>query len=384
MSAKNFATAEATFKRLIKSHPSHTRVNAARAHLTIALARQDKYKSALDSFKQVDPTQLNASMQASLHYEKAWCLRASGNENGAAVAYRELITKRPHELQLHALLELADIEADRRHYPEAIDLLRQLRERVKQAPHKPADSLLSQATYQLGTCLFQVRQFQEAADVLGEFSKHYPDSKLFVSASFFCGESLFELGRRQKAIKHFERVAAGPKSDSAFGPSLLRLGECHANEQQWPKSEAAFAEYLERFGSGEQWFQAEFGLGWALENQGKYDEAMKPYKRVVDRHKGPTAARAQFQTGQCLFAQKRYEDAVRELLKVDILYAYPQWSAAALYEAGRCFEKLMKNAEARQQFETVIEKYGDTQWAGMASQRLSGMSKPSLPGRPSS
>ena len=79
--------------------------------------------------------------------------------------------------------------------------------------------------------------------------------------------------------------------------------------------------------------------------------------------------------------QKRYEDAARELLKVDILYGYPQWSAAALYEAGRCFEKLAKTAEARQQFQAVLDQYKETRWAQLAAERLDSLTKRSLPGR---
>ena len=92
-------------------------------------------------------------------------------------------------------------------------------------------------------------------------------------------------------------------------------------------------------------------------------------------------ARAQFQIGECLFAKQQYEDAVRELLKVDILYAYPEWSAASLFEAGRCFQKLGKPVEARNHFNQVAEQYGQTRWAEMASQQLTQGSGGSLPGR---
>lgn len=382
MSARDFAAAERVFKKLIKKFPSHTRANAAGAHVSIAMARQDQHENAVKFFKQVDPAKLNSDLRASVKYEYAWCLRALGKENEAADIYRKLIASQTRgELRMHALLELADIEADGERFSEAIELLGQFRETVRQMSMRPADELLAQANYRLGTCHFRLRQYEKSAEVLSDFAERFPKNKLIVSAGFFCGEALFKLGRHEKAIPHFERVAGGPKSDSTFGPSLLRLGDCHANQQQWQQSEKAFAEYLNSFGSGEQWFQAEFGLGWARENQGRHKEAIKAYQRVVDRHQGQTAARAQFQIGQCLFALKQYEDAVSELLKVDILYAYPKWSAAALYEAGRCFEKLMKHAEARQQFETVVEKYKGTQWAGMASQRLSSMTKPSLPGR---
>ena len=151
--------------------------------------------------------------------------------------------------------------------------------------------------------------------------------------------------------------------------------------RRWSAGERTFAKYLDRFADAEQWYQAQFGLGWACEHQKRYAEAISAYGKVVSRHQGPTAARAQFQIGQCLYAQEQYNEAVRALLKVDILYAYPEWSAAALFEAGRCFEELNKTAQAREHFQQVTRKYEDTRWAQMATRRLSTLSSASLPGR---
>jgi TolA-binding protein len=114
----------------------------------------------------------------------------------------------------------------------------------------------------------------------------------------------------------------------------------------------------------------------------RHDEAIAAYERVIARHQGPTAARAQFQIGQCLYAQKKLEPAVRELLKVDILYAYPEWSAAALFEAGRCFEQLNDPVQARTQFAVVIEKFKETKWAELAARQMAALStSAALPGK---
>ena len=75
------------------------------------------------------------------------------------------------------------------------------------------------------------------------------------------------------------------------------------------------------------------------------------------------------------------EQAARELLKVDILYAYPEWSAAALYEAGRCFQELSNPVDARKQFEKVAHDHGATNWAQLAEQRLAELSQSGLPGQ---
>ena len=189
------------------------------------------------------------------------------------------------------------------------------------------------------------------------------------------------MNRHQKAVKHLARLSEDFASTPVLEPSLLRLGESLAILQRWARSERVFTDYLDRFSQKDQWFQAQFGVGWARQNQQRYDEAISAYRQVVDRHQGPTAARAQFQIGECLFAKGQYSDAARELLKVDILYAYPEWSAAALYEAGRCFQKLGKLVEARNHFNQVATQYGQTRWAELATQQLTEVTGASLPGR---
>ena len=69
-------------------------------------------------------------------------------------------------------------------------------------------------------------------------------------------------------------------------------------------------------------------------------------------------------------------------LVVDILYAYPEWSSAAVFEAGRCFERLEELGQARKQFQTVVDRYEDSRWARMATDRLAQLSSANtLPGR---
>jgi TolA-binding protein len=278
---------------------------------------------------------------------------------------------------LHAALELAEIEAAAKRYEAATEWLRRLRTEAT-ATTDPA--LVEKATYRLGVCEFELGNVQEAATVMEGFVEKFPTSELMASASFFCGEAYSRSGRHERAIRHFQRVADEFTNDPVHAPSLLRLGESLGRLQYWARSEKAYSDFLERYPDAEQWFQAQFGIGWARESQGRHDEAIAAYRALIERHKGPTAARAQFQIGECLFAKKQYEEAARELLKVDILYAYPEWSAAALYEAGRCFEALGKTVEARRQFKTVTEKHKETHWAELAEQRLAALPDGMRPG----
>ncbi|HUS47563.1 MAG TPA: tetratricopeptide repeat protein [Phycisphaerae bacterium] len=385
MAAQRFKAAEEVLERFLESFPSHARAAEARVHRAVALSRQDKHSEALGAIEQAERqagSKLAPSLRIAVAYEKAWCLRESGKTDEAAEQYRELLEAGPPvTTRVHALLELGAIEAEAKRYEQAAGALRELRGIQDGEPAAVPVDIREQATYRLAVCEYELDRYAEAVGLFEEMIDEFPNSALIASASFYCGEALFNLGRHERSARHLERVVKEFPSDPVCPVSLLRLGECLAAVQRWARSEEVFEQYLERFGDTEHWFQARFGIGWARENQGRFDEAIGAYREVVSRHQGPTAARAQFQIGECLFAKEEYKAAAAELLKVDILYAYPEWSAAALYEAGRCFLKLGQSVEARSQFKLVSQKYEQSRWADMAAERLSETSGGALPGR---
>jgi TolA-binding protein len=91
---------------------------------------------------------------------------------------------------------------------------------------------------------------------------------------------------------------------------------------------------------------------------------------VIEHHNGETAARAQFQIGETHFKQDQLEPAVKELLKVEIVYDYPKWSATALYEAGQVFEKMKDLDQAKAHYQLCADKYKEQPQGALARQRL--------------
>jgi TolA-binding protein len=244
--------------------------------------------------------------------------------------------------------------------------------------------LVPSALYLRAVCEFKLDKISEAAATLDDLLNRFPTSDIAPSAQLLSGQALLKSNKPEAAATRLEAAIASNQNRDSLGPALLCLGEAHAAAQQWEKSRTAFVHHLNEFPKSEHWFQSKFGIAWALEHEGRHAEAISTYREVVAKHNGPTAARAQFQVGECLFAQKQYDEAVRELLKVDILYAYPEWSAAALYEAGRCLAQVNKTAEARTQFTQVTDRFKETQWARLATEQLqkTAPAAPStLPGR---
>jgi len=369
--------AEAALRRFLQLFGNDPHAASARAQLAIAVARQKRCDEALpqiESLLKDGANALDSPLADALRYERAWCLRSMGRNDEAAAAYRSLIENGDGKLTLESRLELAEIESNAGRFGAARDQFAQLADRIAADPAVATAEIREQTAYRVAVCDFKLNHHAEAAKRFADFVANYPQSKQLASACYFAGECNFQAGRHADAIRFLSRVSQEFPDSDVCNPALLRLGDAAASLQRWPESQKAFAAWLDRFGRQEGWIAAQFGVGWALENQGKHRPAIDAYRKIAEAHNGPTAARAQFQIGECLYALKRYDEATSELLKVDILYAYPEWSAAALFEAGRCFEAMGKSAEAQAQFRTVVQKFRETRWAPLARERISAAS----------
>ena len=74
--------------------------------------------------------------------------------------------------------------------------------------------------------------------------------------------------------------------------------------------------------------------------------------------------------GETYFHQKNYHEAIRQFLKVDILYDAPAWQAAALLETGKAYEQLTQWADAAETYERLRAKFPEDPSAREAAPRL--------------
>ncbi|MHC5110732.1 MAG: tetratricopeptide repeat protein [Planctomycetota bacterium] len=382
--AGKYRQAIAVLKRYLKEFPKGKHAALACGHLAIASARTEQCDDAIAYGKQTEKKwneNLSKSLLAAVRYENAWCLRESGQADEAAQLYRKLLaTNPPADIQFSATLELADLAERAERFEEAAELLRPMASLIER--DNAVDSAgREQVWYRLGICEYRLKKYREASTLLAKVLETGGSPGIIASVAYFHGDALFRLGDFSGAIPSFKLVIDDHPDDPLCEPSMLRLGESLATMQRWTSSERAFAAHRSKFPASSQWYQAQFGIGWAQEHQGRLNDARKSYREVVAKHKGETAGRAQFQIGECLFAEKKFEEAARELLKVDILFGYPEWSAAALFEAGRCFEALGRRVDAQKQYLRVVKKYAGSEWAQLAQQRLDAEPDVTIPGR---
>ena len=388
LAAGKYAEAEKVLAAFVAGNSNAKGVAGARVSLAIAINRQGRHAEAVTLLDAAgDLSLLDRETRVGAMYERALALRSLGRGAEAAEAYRGVLGEAGGgRLEAYAAMDLAQLEMKAERHEEAMGLVMRGLSAAEKLEAGAAAVLKERGAYLRAACLMRLAKASEAAEVLKDFAKAYPKSGMLAAAGVLRGEALLASGRPKEAAGEFERAIANAKGAEAsgemVGASMLRLGEAWAAAQDWGASERACAAYLEKFAKSELWFQARFGQGWARENQGKHEAAMEAYREVVARHKGPTAARAQFQIGECLYAQKKYEQASVELLKTDVLFEYPQWSAAAVYEAGRCLAELGRGEDARKQFEDVVKRFPETTWAAMAKEKLAAKeAAKAVPGR---
>ena len=82
---------------------------------------------------------------------------------------------------------------------------------------------------------------------------------------------------------------------------------------------------------------------------------------------------AQWMIGETYFHQKNHAAAIREYLRGEILYDYPEWRAASLLQAGKCHEALAQWARARELYERLLANYSTTSHAREAARRREGL-----------
>ncbi|MDB5334334.1 MAG: hypothetical protein JWP03_5485 [Phycisphaerales bacterium] len=199
------------------------------------------------------------------------------------------------------------------------------------------------------------------------------DSPVTAEARYLVGESYIRQQDWPRAIETLLPFRDQDPLRNAAGVAdraLARLGYAYAQTNQWEPSRQTYEQLISRFAQSAWGDEARFGMGWSMQNQKRYDEAVSIYADLTHRSASEFAAKAQLNIGVCRNEQKRPAEALKALLSVPLTYDYPECSAAACYEAARAHMDSQQPKEATQVLQRVVKEYPATKWASLAQQRL--------------
>src|SRR5207248_115374 len=117
----------------------------------------------------------------------------------------------------------------------------------------------------------------EAAAALQSQLKEHPAGTLANDAKYLAAECLFRQDEFKEALVLFEQlIRAGVKDYQAR--ALYQSGRCLGGLKQWLDSQKRFEELIKQYPEFDLIADARYGLGLALQNQDRLDDARAAYE----------------------------------------------------------------------------------------------------------
>lgn len=372
-----------------------------------ALEQLDRGAEALEAYLWVATTYGDSEHAASAMMEAARLHETLGHKADAIPLLRRLIQEHPEFKQLDAALyQLAWLldeqgpagEADRlferisADYPDGTywtdttyrlaerasragryDRAKQLAEQLIEAKCDP--DILMHALYLRGQVAAVTQRWREAVTSLTALLEQFPESPLRTSAECWIAESLYQEKDYEAAAQRFAELEQKPLVDENTWTAMipLRRAQILAEQQKWQDAYELASGIERRFPDFGKQYEADFVLGLCLSKQGKATEALQWYERVIRSPEGgrtETAAKAQWMIGEAYAAQSDLDRALKAYYRVENLYNYPPWQAAALVQAGKCHERQGDYTNAALVWQQVVSRFAKTPYAAEAAQRL--------------
>ncbi|MEE3368203.1 MAG: tetratricopeptide repeat protein [Planctomycetota bacterium] len=214
--------------------------------------------------------------------------------------------------------------------------------------------------YRLGNLQYRQKQYNEAVATFEKQLAEIPTGDLSFAAIYVSGESRFAQKQFRQALDTYSRIVES-KAETARefqARALYRGGVCASQLSDWPLSEQRFAALVQQFPKFQQLGEARYGLGVAMQNQKKLDQAKGVFQQItVDLPDTETAAKSWFMMGQCCFAQKQFTEAIDCFSEVAFGFKHPEWQPLSYFEAGRCYVQLKNVTAARKMLTAVVEEF---------------------------
>lgn len=359
-----------SYRQVIEAYTSSPQLPAAMLAAARLEDRLKRPKEAATLYAELDQKFPQAAEHDAVLYEWAWALRQAGDLKKSDEVFERLRTAMPRSrFWSDAVYRLAERAYDSQDYSRAAQLVAEL------LAGEPAEQVLPHALYLQAQTAAALNEWPRVPAPLERLTVEFPDNPLVPLARFLVAEAAYRQAEFDRAGELFRELAetTGGRTDKWLPMVPLRRAQILAHEKQWHDA-LEMAEQIEPdFPEFEQLYEVDYVIGRCQASSGRFDDARAAYRRVVKSESGAkteTAAKAQWMMGETFFHQKNFESALREYLKVEILYDYPQWQAAALFEAAKCHEHLGEQKEAEELFAKVAKSYPDSPLAKDAAQRV--------------
>jgi len=174
------------------------------------------------------------------------------------------------------------------------------------------------------------------------------------------------------AAEHYGLAAEAATDRDRRLLSLQNLGRVRQRLEDWEKAAEAWQAIAEEFPGRAESIEALFNLGFCYTQSGKLELAWEVYRRIpgvarTEEQRG----RAHYWSGAVLKNLGRYDEAIREFLRVPYLQTGGMWGVTAKLEAAGAYEMTGRFDEAERIYSAVLSNRGpDSDWGRIAAEGL--------------
>jgi TolA-binding protein len=374
-----FAEAASAFRETAQKYERSVLAWDARLAYARVLVDLSQFAEARSAYQQLLTHWEQAWGQASTHQELkdfpiqkarceyAWVLWKTGQNSAAKAVYLQVLRETSTgSLAAEARLNLSQL----------LLLEGQVDDALRHAELVWQDTTLSeerraQGAYQAARCCRAQRRWDDLRSWAEKFLQADPSSPEAPEVCYWLGEAALEQNQLEEAEGWLSKaMTAAPKEVAWLEALWLRRFQLAARRGSWEQLLKLVDAYRERFSHPEAQVKADYYKGRAFHSLRRWEEARACYAKALASADPNLAAPSQFYLGQTYAEEGRYREAIREYLKVDILYELPTWRAAALLEAAKCYEQLQQFQAAAELYERVRREFPREQAAVEADRRL--------------
>ncbi|MGO9470266.1 MAG: tetratricopeptide repeat protein [Isosphaeraceae bacterium] len=238
--------------------------------------------------------------------------------------------------------------------------------------------LLPAVLYRLGRTQLELTDWEPALATFDRLLAEFPANPYRREAAFLRAVAALKQGNFALALDGFSALLKEPAGESdpmGFVASMrLKQIECWIGLKRWKVVLEGTQALRHDLPAGDPGMaEVDYASGRALLGLGQLQAARTAFQAVIGARKDKDddlAARAQLMCGESYFHEDQFHEALREFLKVDILYHAPRWQAAALLEAGKVYERLDQWADAAETYQRLLSRFPRDPGAVEARNRL--------------
>ena len=327
-------------------------------------------KSELEAWLTATPTE-DVAITPEVLFQLAWVYHDLGDSTKSLETFDRLAnTYHSSKYWPDAAYRVAKHNVATKDYLGATKLI----EQILAVPELP-EAIKTRSHFLAGKIAFAKQDWPSVEASMQSFVDQTSSDKTKLTAQYFIAEALFQQQKNVAATKLFAQLIQNSDSlPSQYQPWVwLRKASLQLATGDASGAAKVATEAKQRFNDFKSEYEFDFLIARGLESEGLLSDARQQFEKVIASTSGSqteTAAHSQWRIGETYFHQEKYKLAIPEYYKVDSLYAFPKWRAAALIQAGKCQEHLSNPRNAAKLYQKLLDRYPNSQFAVEAKGRM--------------